>query len=270
MLRRCILMLALILTGTATAALPLSAAFAMPPPDPQTGKGPWELVRSDLGITIHRRTIAGSKLHEFRGVGLIEAPIASVLAVLNDSVHRLEWMKEAVANTRIESPDPYTEIFYSRTGAPWPVADRDVVLRARTTMEPAARVVRIEITSQDHPAWPPQKGIVRMPFLRGHWYLWPEKNGAWTRAEYQIHADPGGMLPDWIINMVSKKIPHSAISEMQKQVVRRKYPEFEAKIAQMPEYKDFVQTLPALTKPAPNPTSAAPATPTPPATEAAK
>lgn len=242
MLRRCILMLALILTGTATAALPLSAAFAMPPPDPQTGKGPWELVRSDHGITIHRRTIAGSKLHEFRGVGLIEAPIASVLAVLNDSVHRLEWMKEAVANTRIESPDPYTEIFYSRTGAPWPVADRDVVLRARTTMEPAARVVRIEITSQDHPAWPPQKGIVRMPFLRGHWYLWPEKNGAWTRAEYQIHADPGGMLPDWIINMVSKKIPHDTIAGMQQQVKRRAYPEFEKQLSSVPDYQAVIHS----------------------------
>jgi hypothetical protein len=185
-------------------ALTSTAALAVTPPDPQTGKGPWELVRSDHGIIVHRRTIAGSKLHEFRGVGLIEAPIASVLAVLNDSVHRLEWMKEAVANKRIEQIDPYTEVFYSRTGAPWPVADRDVVLRARTTLDTAARVVRVEIWSQDHPAWPQQKGIVRMPFLRGHWYLWPENGGAWTRGEYQIHADPGGMLPDWIINMVSK------------------------------------------------------------------
>jgi hypothetical protein len=217
-----------------------AAIAAPPPPDLQTGKGPWELVRNDKGITVHRRSVAGSKLHEFRGVGIIEAPIASVLGVLNDSEHRLEWMKEAVANTRIEQVDSYTELFYSRTGAPWPVSDRDVILRARTTIDPAARQVRIDITSETHPAWPPQKGAVRMPFLRGHWYLWPEKGGAWTRAEYQIHANPGGMLPDWIINTVSKKIPHETIAGMQKQVKRRAYTDFEKKLSALPEYQAIV------------------------------
>lgn len=228
-----------VVAALATAAV-VPAARGAQPPDPQSGKGPWELVRSDHGITVHRRTVAGSKLHEFRGSGIIEAPIASVLAVLNDSVHRLEWMKEAVANTRIEQLDPYTEIFYSRTGAPWPVADRDVVLRAHTALDPAAHVVRVEITSQAHPAWPPQKGAVRMPFLRGHWYLWPEHGGQWTRAEYQIHADPGGMLPDWIINMVSKKIPHDTIAGMQQQVKRRTYPEFEKQLGSVPEYQAVI------------------------------
>lgn len=230
----------------------------------------WERVRNDAGIEVYRRTVAGSPLHEFQGTGVIEAPIPSVLAVLDDAERRTEWMKEAVAQTLISRNGDREQTFYSRTGAPWPVSDRDAVIKAITTVDVRSKMVKVEMNSIDHPAWPPQKGVVRMPSLRGHWYLWPSNGGKWTRVEYQVHADPGGSLPSGIINMVSKKIPHSAISEMQKQVVRRKYPEFEAKIAQMPEYKDFVQTLPALTKPAPNPTSAAPATPTPPATEAAK
>ena len=212
-------------------------AHAVQPPDPKTGKGPWEQVRNEKGIVVHRRTIAGSHLHEFRGVGVIEAPIASVLGVLNDSDHRLEWMKEAAANKRIESVDSYTEIFYSRTKAPWPVSDRDVVLRAKTTIDPAAGQVRIDIESEENPAWPPQKGAVRMPFLRGHWYLWPENGGAHTRAEYQMHANPGGSLPDWIINMVSKKIPFETIAGMQQQVKRRRYPDFEKKLSEVPEYQ---------------------------------
>lgn len=230
----------------------------------------WERVRNDAGIEVYRRTVAGSPLHEFQGTGVIEAPIPSVLAVLDDAERRTEWMKEAVAQTLISRNGDREQTFYSRTGAPWPVSDRDTVVKAVTTVDVRSKMVKVEMSSIEHPAWPPQKGVVRMPHLCGHWYLWPSNGGKWTRVEYQVHADPGGSLPSGIINMVSKKIPHSAISEMQKQVVRRKYPEFEAKIAQMPEYKDFVQTLPALTKPAPSPTSAAPATPAPPATEAAK
>jgi hypothetical protein len=92
-------------------------------------------VRDDDGILVHRRTVAGSKLHEFRGVAVVEAPIASLLGVLDDSEHRTEWMKEAVANGRIERVGAFDEIFYSRTRAPWPVADRDVVLQATTTLQ---------------------------------------------------------------------------------------------------------------------------------------
>lgn len=217
-------------------------AQAVPPPDPASGKGPWELVRNEKGIVVHRRSIAGSHLHEFRGSGVIEAPIASVLGVLNDAEHRTEWMKEAAANTRIESIDAYNEIFYSRTKAPWPVANRDAVLRAHTSIDPAGGLVRVEITSQEHPAWPPQKGVVRMPFLRGHWYLWPEHGGAWTRAEYQVHANPGGSLPDWIVNMVSKKIPFETIVGMQQQVKRRNYPDFEKKLTALPEYQAVISS----------------------------
>src|SRR5262245_2685002 len=98
----------------AAAALAPQTSSALAQPSPQTGRGPWEPVRSDDGIIVHRRTVAGSKLHEFRGVGVIEAPISAVLAVLNDAEHRKEWMKEAVANVRIEKTGPYSEIFYSR------------------------------------------------------------------------------------------------------------------------------------------------------------
>src|SRR6185295_665744 len=107
---------------------------------------------------------------------------------------------------RIEGVGEFGEIFYSRTGAPWPVADRDVVNVAHTTFDANKHMVHLEFASTTHPAWPPQKGVVRMPSLRGHWNMWPEHGGAWTRIEYQLHADPGGALPVWIVHLVSQQI----------------------------------------------------------------
>ena len=234
----------LLISIVALASLSTTPARALPPPDPQTGVGPWELVRSDDGIVVHRRTVAGSKLHEFRGVGVVEAPIAAVLAILDDAEHRVEWMKEAVANTRIEKIGRYDEVFYSRTGAPWPVSDRDVVNRAHTTFDAAAHVVRVEFTSTSHPSWPPQKGVVRMPTLHGHWSMWPEHDGAWTRIEYQLHADPGGLLPQWIVNLVSKKIPHDTIEGIRQQVKRRRNAAEEQALATTPEYLSVVKETP--------------------------
>lgn len=234
--------------------------------------GQWELVRNDGGVEVYRRTVGNSPLHEFQGTGMIEAPVTAVLGVLDDVDHRLEWMAEAVAQTLISRSGDRDQTFYSRTGAPWPVSDRDVVIRAVTSVDMKAKMVKIEMNSVEHPTWPPQKGVVRMPHLCGHWFLWPSNGGKWTRVEYQVHADPGGSLPTSIINTVSKKIPYHTIVGVQKQVVKRKYPEYEQKLAQMPEYKEVLPLLPGLTvkpaaapSPSPSPTPAAqpPASPLP-------
>ncbi len=216
-------------------------------------RGPWQWVRGDNGVAVHRRTVAGSPLHEFRGVGTIYAPIAAVLGVLNDTEHRLEWMKEAAAQILVQQVDDSTVIFYSRTKAPWPVSDRDAVLRATTTFDTQKNVVRIEIDAIEHPAWPPQKGVVRMPALRGHWYFWPEKGGEYTKAEYQVHANPGGSLPDWIINMVSKSIPHSTIVHLREQVKKRRYEAFEKKIEVLPTYQAILASARSSTSAKPSP-----------------
>ena len=231
---------------------------ATPAPAPAPAYGPWQWVRGDNGVAVHRRTVAGSPLHEFRGVGTIYAPIAAVLGVLNDTEHRLEWMKEAAAQVLVQQVSESTVLFYSRTKAPWPASDRDAVLRATTTFDTQKNVIRIEIDAVEHPAWPPQKGVVRMPTLRGHWYFWPEKGGEYTKAEYQVHANPGGSLPDWIINMVSKSIPHSTIVHLREQVKRRRYEAFERQIESKPDYQAIIRSARAS---APPPAATAPATP---------
>jgi hypothetical protein len=214
----------------AASLAPLTAAAAQP------DRWPWDLVRNDGGIVVHRRAVAGSGLHEFRGVALIEAPIAAALAVLNDAERRTEWMKEAVANTRIERTGPYSEIFYSRTGRP-------LACRRPRRGEPGAHHLRPRRAPGPHRVHvgdAPSVAAVRMPSLRGHWSMWPERGGAWTRIEYQLHADPGGMLPGWVVNLASRQIPHNTIAGMQQQVRRHHYPAFEERMAALPEYRAVV------------------------------
>ena len=74
-------------------------------------------------------------------------------------------------------------------------------------VEPAKHRVYLPFTAIDHPKVPPVKGAVRMPMLRGHWILIPVDGGKSTMAEYQVFANPGGVLPDWIANLASKTLP---------------------------------------------------------------
>ena len=202
------------------------------------GEGPWEKVSDTDGIFVQRRTVEGSNLKEFRGSGLIAAPIGRVLSVMRDAPRRVEWMPECSGSYVVEEDEKaLVQIAYHRTRVPWPASDRDSVNRAELHFDPALHRVVVPFEAIDHPKAPPVAGVVRMPFLRGHWILVAVEHGAATRVEYQVHADPGGVLPDWIANFASKSLPRETIAGLRKQVTRAAYPAFEAEVLRSPEWK---------------------------------
>jgi hypothetical protein len=201
---------------------------------------PWEQVSNQQGIIVDRRPVDGSKLKEFRGRGVVDASLAQVLAVFNDIDKGTEWMDSCSGSSVVEDQGERLKIAYNRTRAPWPVSDRDVVLRNEVTFDEREGVVKIEVSSVERADRPPVKGVVRMPSLRGHWYLWPTPDGR-TRTEYQLHANPGGSLPNWIVNYVSRELPYKTIMGLRAQVKRRSYPEFEAHLRALPEYQAILE-----------------------------
>ena len=204
--------------------------------------GPWEQVSTDDGIVVQRRKVEGSNLKEFQGRGVIDAPLFRVLAVIRDSSKRVEWVSDCIANYTVEEDDvARTQISYQRTHAPWPVSDRDSVNRAEIQIDSARHRVFIPFVGVTHPKVPPVKGVVRMPFVKGHWILTPVDHGKATMAEYQVHADPGGSIPDWLANIASKKLPRDTLAGLRAQVKRRQYPEFEAKLLAAPEAKQMME-----------------------------
>jgi len=212
----------------------LAAMFGAPARGDEAGKGPWEKIRDEDGIAVQRRKVEGSNLAEFQGRGLVHAPLARVLAVLIDADRRTEWMHKCIGSALLEQVDDHHQLTWNKTKGS-PASDRDVVLRAEMAFDASDKKVAITFTSTEDPRRPPTKDAVRMPFLRGHWHLWPQGPGD-TFVEYQVHANPGGWLPAWLANLVSKKLPLNTLRGLREQVVRRQYPELEAKLAAMPEW----------------------------------
>ena len=191
-------------------------------------EGGWEQIKQSDGITVYRHVVEGSPLKEFRGRGTIDAPVAAILAVFNDVPHATEWMDSCNGSRSVVDLSDSEKVVYNRTHAPWPVADRDAVLHDVARFDQGERRVELDFWSVEDAKEPPVKGVVRMPYLRGHWILWPSADGQTTRVEYQVHANPGGALPNWLVNYVSRDLPFKTIEGLRAQVKRRHYPEFEA------------------------------------------
>ncbi len=176
----------------------------------------WELVHEENGIVVHRKDVAGRDLPVFRGRGAVNASIYQVMAVLIDAPRRPEWLHRCVEAKVIEKLGEFATVNYSRTDAPWPVEDRDAVMIGQLfTIEPGVKY-RAEFHGIPDPRMPPRPDAVRMKRLHGHWLLTslsPNK----THVEYLVDADPGGILPDWLVKQASKELPYKTLLNLRRQ-----------------------------------------------------
>lgn len=210
-------MRALLLVSTlALFALPASA-YAEKAPE-------WNEINDEEGIKVWQREVPGTSFVEFRGRGDVDSGIKMILAVLHDQKRKKEWMNRCVDNRLVRAkPTLGNNVMYNRTGSNVPfVSDRDAVLESTLTVLRDKKQVRIDVKSVTDPLAPEIDGVVRMPKVIVQWLL-EYKDAKTTNVTYTVQADPGGMLPAWIVNLVSKEMPWKTISNLRAQVKKPGY-----------------------------------------------
>ena len=178
------------------------AAIAVPAVTLPTGAaraetGDWVQERSELGITVFTRAVEGSSIREFRGEGLVRVPVDEILALLRTPARFKDWFPDTSESKGLpaQGGDSYQ---YSVMDIPWPISDRDNVLRTRLQTDPDTGRVDIQIHAAPD-AYPEQSGRLRVRKAHGSWLLDPRGPGE-TFVRFQMHLEPGGGLPDWMVN----------------------------------------------------------------------
>ena len=189
----------------------------------------WRPVVERDGVRVEERIAPGRALPELRATVEIDAGIFEVLAVIRDVPRQTEWMANCEESRLLREEVADVSILYNRTGAPWPVRDRDVVLRAETILlEPSARA-SVRFANVAGPSAPPIDGIVRMPRLVGAYDL-VALSKARTRVTYELDIDPGGSLPAWAVTRTTRDTPLYTLLGLRRQVgaTRGAYADFVA------------------------------------------
>jgi hypothetical protein len=187
------------------------------------GEPDWTEIEDDDGIRVWKREVPGSSFVEFRGAGEVKANLRNILAVLHDQERKTEWLNRCVENRLVRARGIGDNTIYNRTGSGFPlVDDRDIVVRSSLEILREKRQVRIDVKNVEDPLAPPVDGVVRMPKLVLAWTLEYRGKDA-THVTYQVQADPGGMLPAWVVNLVSKEIPFNTITNLREQVKKSGY-----------------------------------------------
>jgi hypothetical protein len=194
---------------------------------PSLALGDWEQLTTEEGIEVSQREIPDRALPVFRAVGVIDASVYEVFAVIADVDNQTHWMESCVEARRLKRESQSVSYAYNRTDAPWPVSDRDVVVRAEMIIVEPGKEVHQRFKSVASDLMGPVRGVVRMPRLEGHYklrVLGPDR----TRVEYQVDADPGGRLPKWLVKRTSRDLPLHTLLNLRRRVAETKgsYEEF--------------------------------------------
>ncbi|MDF1644898.1 MAG: START domain-containing protein [Pseudomonadales bacterium] len=172
----------------------------------------WILRKTEAGIRVYTRSNHGSPLDEFKGIIELKSKLSSLVALVRDSDRTKDWIYRSGGTQVLETISPYEQILRSVTLSPWPVSDRDVILKASYHQNPNTLAITIELRSVDHVA-PKQPGYVRMLQLKGKWVFTPLTNGM-VQVIYQVRVNPGGSIPGWLAGSSSVDTPFVTLKKM--------------------------------------------------------
>jgi hypothetical protein len=165
--------------------------------------GGWTQFLDKDGVRGYTRTVAGSNLVDVRSTIVVPAKIEIVGAVLRD-VEGLKRAGSSCIEARIiEKRDRNHYTFYVAYDFPWPVSDRDAVVKVTTRYDLNKARVIADLRAIRHPKVPPREGRVRITKMTSQFvveYISRNKTG----VVYTSRADPGGSLPSFLVNRGSK------------------------------------------------------------------
>ncbi|ELB2817951.1 START domain-containing protein [Vibrio alginolyticus] len=174
----------------------------------------WQFESDKNGITIYSREHSDG-LVEIRARMFTPTSYGAFLTLLEDSDNIPNWIDNA-SHSRVLNQISATEnIVYTQFKAPWPAKNRDMVTYSKYWVDELGFTIEIKSAPDSYLA--EQNGYVRIRSVDATWELQKLTNDT-TLVEYKAFAEPGGLLPNWLINKLSKESAWATFSNLRKEL----------------------------------------------------
>ena len=180
----------------------------------------WKLLENQDGLKIYQREVSDSPIVAFKGEGVLDAPLDRVAGVMLDHARAKEWVDrlEDVHRIRMLGPEEYVE--YSHIGTPFVMKDRDFVIHTQLKLHPETGTFIIDSHSVVDPDVPENSKRIRGEIIHAQFTLTALEHGTKTLIVAELHADPKGGVPKWIVNLFQRSWPRHAFRGLQKQLAK--------------------------------------------------
>ena len=178
----------------------------------------WKLVsKSTADTLVYTKAVDGQPIKAVKAVTVVDASMETLLMVLADADLVPEWIPVIGKAELLQHTNPDgLSITYMVTKFPWPIRNRDAVIKTVTTYERGSGAVRME--SSGLSGYVEEKdGLIRTPTSYTLWKIYPLEDSK-LHVEIITHSDPRGHFPNWLMNMIVKRTPKSMFSRLDKTI----------------------------------------------------
>jgi len=180
----------------------------------------WKKIGESEGIEGYTRPTPKSSIDEIKAVGIVDAPIAVVEAVLRDATMMPDYMFMCKEAEVIQAPDMKSEgdvlYIYNLTDMPFPVSDRDAVVRNVWSVDRSTGIL-YSYAETVQTSYRQSKNVIRMPLSIVQCTLVPVGENK-TKVIYQALGDPGGTLPSFLVNILTRDLGIKTIEGLRRVV----------------------------------------------------
>lgn len=171
----------------------------------------WKKKVNENNLTIFTAEVPGYQIKAFKAVSTYEASMAQMVAVITDMNHFTEWMEGALEAHVIKRFNNKSQACYYVNDIPFPLKERDGVI-VQTIRHIDDKTISIDLTPQNELAEKRDK-YTRVNHFLGNWILKEVEEGK-VELTYQIHLDPAGMIPDWVVNLMITNTPKKTLKKL--------------------------------------------------------
>lgn len=178
-------------------------------------KTDWKLKTTEKNLKLYTRDSDQSGVKEVRIRTQAATTIEKLLSVLGNVDNYEKWVYKCseAKMVKVVTEDDY--YYYSRYDLPFPLSDRDIVVKSRQWIDKDGIFYSHSTIKRDMVGI--KKGIVRIQEFDAYWKITQIENGI-LDIDYVVQTHPGGSLPNWAINLGIAKGPIETMKSLLRQV----------------------------------------------------
>lgn len=182
------------------------------------GQDSWELKKTEQDIKVYTRAKDSSAIKEYKVTMSLTASKEAILATIIDAENIKNWNYKTTESSLIKKEGDSVFYIYMYNDLPWPVTNRDFISKL-TINRPQENTITIAIVPGADTLVKRRKGVIRMTKFKGTWLLKETSSGT-TEITQQIHGEPEGNLPLFIINSTLVTAPFNTFLKL-KEILKK-------------------------------------------------
>ena len=175
----------------------------------------WVLEKSKNDIKVYTRSYANSEIQEFKAISLTTRSLGLLENLINNVEDYPEWQLNISSANILKQLDKNDLYVWYVIKLPWPFTNRDMIAHMTKSVSEGG-IITYHITNA--PDYIKEKeNLIRIKNAEGKWRFTPMPNGE-IEIYYQFYADPGGNLPEWVINMFIVDAPYQTFLNLHQRI----------------------------------------------------